>query len=257
MAPAATFSQFDQAALDRRIQLQGKAGPRALLQNFKVFGIASFACLGGLLYGYNQGVFSGVLTMHAFGDHMGVYITDQTKKGWLTSILELGAWTGTLYSGFLAEIISRKYAIIVNTAIFLLGVIIQCTAIQAGHSAILGGRFVVGMGVGSLSMIVPMYVAECAPPEVRGLLVGLQQVAIEFGILISFWIVSFSLISFFTFEADFVIGLWMQLHWWNRSYTIRGCLACSTFSPMCTCSYPFGWNGVYAILSTMAHPPWS
>jgi hypothetical protein len=33
-----------------------------------------------------------------------------------------------------------------------------------------------------------MYVAECAPPEVRGLLVGLQQVAIEFGILISFWI---------------------------------------------------------------------
>ena len=33
-----------------------------------------------------------------------------------------------------------------------------------------------------------MYVAECAPSEVRGLLVGLQQVAIEFGILISFWI---------------------------------------------------------------------
>lgn len=44
------------------------------------------------------------------------------------------------------------------------------------------------MGVGSLSMIVPMYVAECAPPEVRGLLVGVQQFAIEFGILTSFWI---------------------------------------------------------------------
>jgi len=37
-------------------------------------------------------------------------------------------------------------------------------------------------------MIVPMYVAECAPPEVRGLLIGMQQFAIEFGIMISFWI---------------------------------------------------------------------
>ena len=45
-----------------------------------------------------------------------------------------------------------------------------------------------GMGVGSLSMIVPMYNAECAPPEVRGSLVSLQQVAIEIGIMVSFWI---------------------------------------------------------------------
>lgn len=37
-------------------------------------------------------------------------------------------------------------------------------------------------------MIVPMYVAETAPPEVRGLLIAVQQFAIEFGILISFWI---------------------------------------------------------------------
>lgn len=155
MAPAGTASQFDQAALDRRIALQGKAGPLALLHNAKVFGIACFACLGGLLYGYNQGVFSGVLTMTSFSNHMGDYVTDQTKKGWLTSILELGAWLGTLYSGFLAEIISRKYAILVNVAIFIVGVVIQCTAVTAsGHNSILAGRFITGMGVGSLSMIV-------------------------------------------------------------------------------------------------------
>lgn len=181
-------SQFDEAHLERRMAMAGSSGPQALIKNIRVFGIACFACIGGLLYGYNQGVFSGVLTMTSFNNHMGDYVKDQTKKGWLTSILELGAWVGTLYSGFLAEIISRKYAIIVNTGVFIIGVIIQCTATSAGHSAILGGRFIVGMGVGSLSMIIPMYVAECAPPEVRGLLVGLQQVAIEFGILISFWI---------------------------------------------------------------------
>lgn len=46
------------------------------------------------------------------------------------------------------------------------------------------------MGVGSLSMTVPMYNAEVAPPEVRGSLVGLQQLAITFGIMVSFWYVS-------------------------------------------------------------------
>lgn len=113
---------------------------------------------------------------------------DQTRKGWLTSILELGAWFGTLFSGFLAETLSRKYAIVVATTIFIIGVVVQATAVSAGHSSILGGRFITGMGVGSLSMVVPMYVAEVAPPEVRGSLVALQQLAICAGIMISFWI---------------------------------------------------------------------
>ena len=127
---------------------------------------------------------------------MGNYIEDQetltwnsSKQGWLVSILELGAWFGTMYSGFLAEILSRKYAILVNVAIFIVGVVVQCTASAGqGHNAILGGRFITGMGVGSLSMIVPMYNAEIAPPEVRGALVGLQQLSITLGIMISFWI---------------------------------------------------------------------
>ena len=116
---------------------------------------------------------------------MGSYVSVPSKKGWLTSILELGAWLGTLYAGFLAEIISRKYAILVNVGIFIVGVIIQTTAVTAsGANSILAGRFITGMGVGSLSMIVPMYNAECAPPEVRGALVGLQQLAITTGIMV-------------------------------------------------------------------------
>ncbi|CZR66621.1 related to quinate transport protein [Phialocephala subalpina] len=176
------------AALLRRQAMMGKSGPAALVKNGRVFMIAMFACIGGLLYGYNQGVFSGVLTMHSFGNHMDDYVSNTSKKGWLTSILELGAWLGTLLSGFMAETASRKYGILIATAVFILGVIIQITAISAGHNSILAGRFITGMGVGSLSMIVPMYNAEVAPPEVRGSLIALQQLAITFGIMISFWI---------------------------------------------------------------------
>lgn len=54
------------AALERRQKLMGASGPAALVKNFKVFRIAAFACIGGVLYGYNQGMFSGVLAMPAF-----------------------------------------------------------------------------------------------------------------------------------------------------------------------------------------------
>ncbi|KAF7116764.1 hypothetical protein CNMCM5793_005321 [Aspergillus hiratsukae] len=181
---------MDAAAQMRKASLKASSGMAGLVQNRKVFGIALFACLGGLLYGYNQGVFSGVLTMYSFEQHMGDAVTNQTKKGWLTAILELGAWFGALYSGILCERISRKYTILANVGVFCIGVVIQTTAAAKGgnSSHILGGRFITGMGVGSLSMSVPMYNAEIAPPEVRGSLVALQQLAITFGIMVSFWI---------------------------------------------------------------------
>ena len=56
--------------------------------------------------------------------HMGHYDSanpaDQSRKGWLTSILELGAWFGTLLSGFMAEAASRKYGILIATGMFSL-----------------------------------------------------------------------------------------------------------------------------------------
>lgn len=78
---------------------------------------------------------------------MGDYVTNTSRKGWLTSILELGAWLGTLLSGFMAETASRKYGILIATAVFILGVIIQTTAISAGHNSILAGRFITYVSV--------------------------------------------------------------------------------------------------------------
>lgn len=75
---------------------------------------------------------------------MGDWVVNSTKKGWLTSIFELGAWFGCLYSGFLAEILSRKYAILVNVGIFVVGVVIQCITAVAGASCLIAGRFITG-----------------------------------------------------------------------------------------------------------------
>jgi hypothetical protein len=80
-APVAGFD----AALERRQALMGKSGPGALVKNFKVFRIAMFACIGGILYGYNQGMFSGILAMNSFGRRKFLFghfdlVTNATQK---------------------------------------------------------------------------------------------------------------------------------------------------------------------------------
>lgn len=70
--------------------------------------------------------------------------------------------------------------------IFIVGVIVQACTSNVNY--MFAGRFVTGLGVGSLSMVVPLYNAEVAAPEVRGALVALQQLAITFGIMVSFWV---------------------------------------------------------------------
>ncbi|KAJ3478600.1 hypothetical protein NLI96_g9641 [Meripilus lineatus] len=174
------------AVPSRRKALAGQSGWAGLIHNRKVFAIAVFASLGGLLYGYNQGVFSGVLDMYTFDQRMGNAVTDSNTKGWLVAVLELGAWFGVLCTGYLADKLSRKYTIVLAVCVFCVGVVVQTAAFHP--SSIFGGRFVTGLGVGSLSMAVPLYNAELAPPEVRGSLVALQQLAITFGIMVSFWI---------------------------------------------------------------------
>src|ERR1700735_312557 len=121
-------------------------------------------------------MFGQVLSMHSFAIASGVTgIQNPTLSGLLTSILELGAWVGVLANGILADRLGRKRCVVVACFFFCVGVIVQACTHGGSYSYILGGRFVTGLGVGSLSMIVPLYNAELSPPEIRGSLVALQQ----------------------------------------------------------------------------------
>ncbi|EPS40346.1 hypothetical protein H072_5835 [Dactylellina haptotyla CBS 200.50] len=171
----------------RRAQFSGPPGIKGLMENGNVFAISVFASLGGLVYGYNQGMFGQILSMPAFANTVHPeQIKNPTARGFMTAILELGAWVGVLANGYLADSLGRKRACVLATIVFCIGVIVQACAKNVDY--ILGGRFVTGLGVGSLSMVVPLYNAELSPPELRGALVSLQQLAITFGIMISYWI---------------------------------------------------------------------
>ncbi|KAI7127481.1 putative MFS monosaccharide transporter, partial [Hortaea werneckii] len=183
MAPAAAGGGLSEA----RLQYAGPNGLKGIIYNGKTSAIAFFASLGGLVYGYNQGMFAQVLAMPSFVRATNGYAaTTGIGQGFLTSILELGAWVGTLINGYLADAVGRRFCAVIAVVVFCVGVIVQ--ACTENKDYVLGGRFVTGLGVGSLSMIVPLYNAELAPPEVRGALVAVQQLAITFGIMVSFWI---------------------------------------------------------------------
>ncbi|KAI9470426.1 general substrate transporter [Zychaea mexicana] len=152
--------------------------------SWKVYLAVVFASIGGFLFGYDQGVMSGILVMpywiHYFND------PDDVRRGFITSILLLGAFAGALFAGPLSERIGRKISIMVGTVIFWLGTSMQTGATSDG--LLLAGRFIQGISVGIYSTNITVYQSELSPPHLRGRAVSLQQFSIVFGIMVAFWI---------------------------------------------------------------------
>jgi len=97
----------------------------------------------------DQGVISGVQEMADFQER---FPMNSTQTGFMVSILLLGCWCGSIIIGYFADKIGRKYSIVLSTVVFLLG-----SALQGGAQNVewlLGSRFVTGLGVGALSLLV-------------------------------------------------------------------------------------------------------
>ncbi|KAG2015214.1 sugar transporter [Coprinopsis cinerea AmutBmut pab1-1] len=160
----------------------GPTGIAGLKHNYYTLLCAFFASIGGLEFGYDQGVIANVLVMEDFVRRWPI---TPLQKGIMTAVLELGALIGALSAGFLADRYSRRHAIVVACVVFIIGSAFQAGAIDLSHLFI--GRAVGGIGVGALSMLSPLYMAEISPPEVRGSLLALEQLSIVLGVVFGFW----------------------------------------------------------------------
>ncbi|KAJ5763790.1 hypothetical protein N7533_002471 [Penicillium manginii] len=164
----------------------GPAGYKGFLKEIRIFGLACFATIGGFLFGYDQGIISGVLVMHSFKNHFPNLSSDAGLEGWVVSIMTLGAMVGAFINGPMSDRFSRRWSILIANIVFLIGSAIQAAAENVAMLFV--GRFIFGVGVGMLAMVCPLYLSELAPPNIRGSLVALQQLSITFGIMTSFWI---------------------------------------------------------------------
>ncbi|KAL1875483.1 hypothetical protein VTK73DRAFT_10033 [Phialemonium thermophilum] len=145
--------------------------------------ISITAAIGGMLFGYDTGIISAAQIY--IGTDLG-HTLSSSEKELITSITSGAAFFGAIFAGTTADRYGRKIAMYVGCILFVIGAALQACAFSVAQMTV--GRLVVGFGVGSASMIVPMYIAEVSPAKYRGRMIGLDNMSITGGQLVSYGI---------------------------------------------------------------------
>lgn len=135
--------------------------------------------LSGALFGYDQGVISGALTGIKAEFSLSALLVEV-----VTSWVALGALFGALVAGELADRLGRQRAVLAAGVVFTIGSLVE--ALAPGTLVLVGGRLIVGVGVGIAAVAAPLYAAELAPSALRGRFVSAYQLAVAGGIFIAY-----------------------------------------------------------------------
>ncbi|KAK3335894.1 sugar transporter [Cercophora scortea] len=152
--------------------------------------VSTVATTGFLLFGYDQGVMSGIISAPAFNNVFKATTDNPTLQGTVTAIYEIGCLMGAIFILCLGDLLGRRKAMILGAIIMIIGVVIQVTC-QAGASPLaqfIVGRVVTGVGNGINTSTIPTYQAECSKTSNRGLLICIEGSVIAFGTCIAYWI---------------------------------------------------------------------
>ncbi|KAK4142990.1 uncharacterized protein C8A04DRAFT_37863 [Dichotomopilus funicola] len=143
-----------------------------------------FVSLGVFLFGYDQGVMSGII----IGDYFRKYFHDPSpvEIATMVAILEVGAFISSLMVGRIGDIIGRRKTIFYGSCVFFIGGALQSFA--NGMAMMMVGRVLAGLGVGMLSTIVPVYQSEISPPHNRGQLACIEFTGNIIGYATSVWV---------------------------------------------------------------------
>ncbi len=145
------------------------------------------AAFGGLLFGYDTAVISGAIGYLKLKFDLSPMLT-----GWAASSAIWGCIFGTLFAGHLSDKYGRKKVLLLSGLLFTISAL--GSAIPDNLTQFVIARFIGGLGVGSASMLSPLYISEIAPAKIRGTLVTLYQLAIVFGINI-IYIVNYLIVN--------------------------------------------------------------
>jgi SP family xylose:H+ symportor-like MFS transporter len=169
--------------------------------------LALIATLGGLLFGYDTAVINGAVgCLKAY--FIDPRFTDLNNPlqanaansllGFVVSSALIGCVFGGLIGGWVSTHIGRKRGLVIAAVLFLLSALgaaapeFPFAPIGHGGPGFMANfviyRILGGIGVGLASMLSPMYIAEIAPPKVRGNLVAWNQFAIIFGMLVIYFV---------------------------------------------------------------------
>ena len=153
-----------------------ESGP---LSHAYLWAAAASGALGGLLFGYDWVVIGGAKPFYeAF-----FQLHSTSLQGWAMSCALIGCLLGAITAGALSNRFGRKRLLILSALVFALSSL--GTALAPQFAAFVAWRILGGLAIGLASGVSPMYIAEISPPNLRGRLVSLNQMAIVIGILLA------------------------------------------------------------------------
>ncbi|KAA3474591.1 plastidic glucose transporter 4 isoform X1 [Gossypium australe] len=151
------------------------------------------ACLGAILFGYHLGVVNGALdylskdlgiAQNAVMQGIGFTSYNSVTLiwiGWVVSTLLAAAAVGSFTGGALADKFGRTRTFQLDAIPLIIGAVL--TAIAQNVQTMIIGRLLAGIGIGITSAIVPLYISEISPTDIRGALGSVNQLFICIGIL--------------------------------------------------------------------------
>lgn len=148
-----------------------------------IYFVSVYVSLGVFLFGYDQGVMSGIITGPYFKQYF--HTPSAAAIGTMVAILEVGAFVSSLIVGRLGDILGRRKTILYGAIIFIVGGLFQAFATRMAGMML--GRIISGFGVGILSTIVPVYQSEISPPHNRGKLACIEFTGNIIGYAASVW----------------------------------------------------------------------
>ena len=142
--------------------------------------ISLIVALGGFLLGFDSAVISG-----AINGITGYFEMSDWELGFSVGCVIFGAMAGNISAGPLSDRFGRKKILIVTAILFTISA--SWSAMATTYTTFVIARIIGGIGIGGAILIAPIYIAEVAPPKLRGSLVSLNQLNIVIGISVAYF----------------------------------------------------------------------
>jgi MFS family permease len=176
--------------------------------------LMGIAGLGGLLYGVDFGVIAAAEPyLMALGTYSG------TRVSLIVGAVMMGGLLSSLTAGVLCDVFGRKKMILVAALMFLLAIPVVCLSVGS-FPVLFAGRVLQGMSAGYMAVVMPMYLTETLPPDVRGRGTGVFQFFLGLGLVIAAGAGCLIANHYGAADAqglgaDGMIAAWQANFWWT------------------------------------------